>query len=51
VLVIHYDQVHELFFQNPDFGFYFMQLAAARLFDVVRLLERELGKRKTEAAV
>ena len=51
VLAIRYDQVHELFFQNPDFGFYFMQLAAARLFDVVRLLEQELGKRKAEAVV
>lgn len=48
VLAIRYDQVHELFFQNPDFGFYFMQLAAARLFNMVKLLEQELGKRKTE---
>jgi hypothetical protein len=31
LLAIRYDQVHELFFQNPDFGFYFMQLAAARV--------------------
>jgi CRP/FNR family cyclic AMP-dependent transcriptional regulator len=51
VLAIRYDQVHELFFQNPDFGFYFMQLAAARLFDVVSLLEQDLGKRKAGAAV
>ena len=51
VLAIRYDQVHELFFQNPDFGFYFMQLGAARLFDRVRLLEQELGKRKAEVAV
>ncbi len=28
VLAIRYDQVHELFFQNPDFGFNFMQLAS-----------------------
>jgi CRP/FNR family transcriptional regulator, cyclic AMP receptor protein len=51
VLAIRYEQVHELFFQNPDFGFYFMQLGAARLFDRVRLLEQELGKRKAEVAV
>jgi CRP-like cAMP-binding protein len=51
LLAIRYDQVHELFFQNPDFGFYFMQLAAARLFNVVRLQEQALGKRKAEAVV
>ncbi len=51
VLAIRYDQVHELFFQNPDFGFYFMQLAAERLFNNVRLLEQELGKRQAEETV
>ncbi len=50
VLAIRYDQVHELFFQNPDFGFYFMQLAAGRLFNMVKLLEQELEKHKAEAA-
>lgn len=49
VLSIGYDQVHELFFQNPDFGFYFMQLAAGRLFDTLGALERQLGKRMTES--
>jgi len=51
LLAIHYDQVHELFFQNPDFGFYFMQLAAARLFNMVRLLEQELAKRHEEVEI
>jgi hypothetical protein len=51
VLAIHYDQVYELFFQNPDFGFYFMQLAAARLFNMVKLLEEEVGKSKAEAVI
>jgi CRP/FNR family transcriptional regulator, cyclic AMP receptor protein len=51
VLAIRYDQVHELFFQNPDFGFYFMQLAAKRLFHTHSLLEQELAKCKAEAAV
>jgi hypothetical protein len=49
LLAIRYDQVHELFFQNPDFGFYFMQLAAARLFNMVKLMEEELEKHKAEA--
>jgi CRP/FNR family cyclic AMP-dependent transcriptional regulator len=51
MLAIRYDQVRELFFQNPDFGFYFMQLAAARLFNMLRLMEEELGKRNAEAEV
>jgi len=49
VLAIRYDHVHELFFQNPDFGFYFMQLASARLFNTLQGLEQELQKYKTEA--
>ncbi len=48
VLSIGYDQVHELFFQNPDFGFYFMQLATRRLFDTLGMLEQQLGKRIAE---
>jgi hypothetical protein len=51
VLAIRYDQVHELFFQNPDFGFYFMQLASERLFNMVKLLEQELARRKAEETV
>jgi len=47
LLAIRYDQVHELFFQNPDFGFYFMQLASARLFDTLRTREQELEKHET----
>ena len=48
LLAIRYDQVRELFFQNPDFGFYFMQLAAARLFNTLRTLEEGLERQKTE---
>jgi CRP/FNR family transcriptional regulator, cyclic AMP receptor protein len=51
VLAIRYDEVHELFFQNPDFGLYFMKLASERLFNVVRLQEEELAKRKSEATM
>jgi CRP/FNR family transcriptional regulator, cyclic AMP receptor protein len=49
LLAIRYDQVYELFFQNPDFGFYFMQLASARLFNTLQGLEHELEKYKTNA--
>ncbi len=51
VLAIRYDEVRELFFQNPDFGFYFMQLAAGRLFHTLQLLEQQLGKHNAEAGV
>ena len=43
VLEISYEEVRELFFQNPDFGFYFMQLATGRLFDDLRRLEQALA--------
>ena len=48
VLVATYQQVKELYFQNPEFGFYFMRLAGERLFENVRNLEAELV-RKNEA--
>jgi CRP-like cAMP-binding protein len=41
-LVISYDSVRQLFFQNPKFGFYFMRLATQRLFSDVRRLEQTL---------
>ena len=31
VLVIGYDQVRELYFQNPEFGYYFLRLVGERL--------------------
>jgi hypothetical protein len=31
VLVINYDQVRELYFENPEFGFYFLRLVGERL--------------------
>jgi CRP-like cAMP-binding protein len=48
VLVATYQQVKELYFQNPEFGFYFLQLAAGRMFENIRNLEAELV-RKNEA--
>ncbi|HSU04058.1 MAG TPA: cyclic nucleotide-binding domain-containing protein [Acetobacteraceae bacterium] len=49
VLAIRYDEVRELFFQNPDFGFYFMQLAAGRLFHALELMEQELARQTARA--
>jgi hypothetical protein len=50
VLSITYEQVEELYYQNPTFGFYFLRLATARLFDNVSRMESELGRRHAEAA-
>jgi hypothetical protein len=44
-LVISYDSVRQLFFQNPKFGFYFMRLATQRLFSDVRRLEQTLEQK------
>ena len=40
-LVISYDHVMQLYFQNPTFGFYFLQLSTARLFHTIKSLEEE----------
>lgn len=40
-LAISYDHVMQLYFQNPAFGFYFLQLSTARLFHTIKGLEAE----------
>ena len=49
VLSITYEQVEQLYYQNPTFGFYFLRLSTARLFDNIRKLEDELERRRVEA--
>ena len=39
VLAIAYDKVRELYFENPEFGFYFLRLTSERLLHQVALLE------------
>jgi hypothetical protein len=41
ILIITYDQVRQLFFQNPKFGYYFMQLSARRLFENMKRVQAE----------
>jgi len=48
VLKAGYQQVKELYFQNPQFGFYFLRLTSERLFENISRLERELVQ-KNEA--
>ncbi len=45
LLVVTYDQVRQLFFQNPKFGYFFMQLSAKRLFE--NLKRAQAGDRNT----
>ena len=43
-LFITYEQVEELYYQNPTFGFYFLRLATARMFDNLARMENELTR-------
>jgi CRP/FNR family transcriptional regulator, cyclic AMP receptor protein len=47
---ISYEQVKQLYYQNPQFGFYFIQLATRRLFENIARLERELAACKAANA-
>jgi CRP-like cAMP-binding protein len=48
ILRIDYEKIEQLYFQNPKFGFYFLRLASARLFDNVARMEKKLAERETE---
>jgi len=49
VLSITYEQVEQLYYQNPTFGFYFLRLSTERLFDNIGRLESELERRRVKA--
>jgi hypothetical protein len=46
VLTISYEKLEELYFQSPQFGFYFLRLATARLFDNIGRMEQTLLDRE-----
>jgi hypothetical protein len=48
VLEISYDRIEQLYYQNPKFGFFFLRLSTARLFDNIGRLERSLAERDAE---
>lgn len=50
ILTIGYDRLEELYFQNPSFGFYFLRLTTARLFDNIGRLEQTIADRDREIA-
>ena len=50
VLSVSYTKVEELYVQNPAFGFYFLRLASARLFENIGKLEQRLAQQAAPAA-
>jgi len=43
VMVATYQQVRQIYYQNPEFGFHFLELTSARLFQNIARLEGELA--------
>lgn len=50
VLEITYDQVKQLYFQSPKFGFYFLQLASHRLFENIERQDKEIAALRAAGA-
>jgi hypothetical protein len=50
ILSVSYDQVEQLYVQNPAFGFYFLRLSSARLFQNIETLEQRLARLTAAAA-
>ncbi|MDE2282988.1 MAG: cyclic nucleotide-binding domain-containing protein [Hyphomicrobiales bacterium] len=50
LLEITYRQVKQLYYQNPKFGFYFLELSSKRLFDNIARLEREVEQLRARLA-
>ena len=44
--MINYDEVRELYFENPEFGFYFLRLVGERLLHDLRLVEDTLAQER-----
>ncbi|QFU16225.1 Crp/Fnr family transcriptional regulator [Microvirga thermotolerans] len=49
VLSITYDEVRQLYFQNPEFGFYFLRLTTERLFLNMERMENEIARLRSAA--
>jgi CRP-like cAMP-binding protein len=45
ILCVSYSKVEELYVQNPSFGFYFLRLASARLFQNIGKLQDEVNEK------
>ena len=51
ILSVSYSKVEELYVQNPAFGFYFLRLASARLFENIGKLEDRLAQQTARSAL
>jgi len=50
VLAITYDRLLEIYFQNPEFGYYFLRLSTERLLQNITRLEGIIDQYKAQAA-
>ena len=50
VLSVSYSKVEELYVQNPAFGFYFLRLSSARLFQNLETLQKQLTQQTAASA-
>src|SRR5215472_16988988 len=50
ILSVSYSKVEELYVQNPAFGFYFLRLSSARLFQNIETLEKRLAQQTAALA-
>ena len=51
VLTITYDKLLELYFQNPEFGYYFLRLTSERLMQNISRLEGIVAEQKAKLEV
>jgi CRP-like cAMP-binding protein len=51
ILSVSYSKVEELYVQNPAFGFYFLRLTSARLFQNIEKLEHRLAQQTAAAPI
>jgi hypothetical protein len=49
VLVITYERLRELYFQNPEFGYYFLRVSSERLLQNIARLEAIIEQNKNKA--
>jgi len=50
ILCVSYSKVEELYVQNPAFGFYFLRLSSARLFQNLETLQQQLNQQMASTA-
>jgi CRP-like cAMP-binding protein len=50
VLLISYEHVSELYYQNPDFGYHLLRLTAGRLFQNIEVLQNQVQLLQAEVA-